>query len=510
MSDLNSCTGRWRLALLALATLSPGFVLASTGDGLARPESGYYADVRVHFAFDDMAAVRLFDGNDFRSEMKWDYAEIETLLANSGATGLDRLFFEHSPESLELLKKNGEARRGITLPDLNNWYTVVMPDEDSARELASQLSSSPFIRYAALTPIPMPNAVDISPTTPNYMSFQDYQDAAGYGVGIASAWAETNGTGVGVSIMHHEGGWVTDHEDTDMVYTGGGNSSDSGWWNHGTACVSILAAPNNGYGVTGLAYGADQMLSRGFWDNGSPNTWIACQGYLEVGDVISASWGYGGSLPSGYNCSCNPGQAGGQPAESDQADFDAIQTITANGYIVLNSASNGCVPMDNALYNGKYNLNVRDSGALIIGAIDPGGAPACFTNYGSRVDAHAWGSAVYSSGYGDLFTGGGDDRQYYTSGFGGTSAACPIVSGAVATLQAVYKQRNGGAVLDPWELRSLLRSTGTPQTSQAGTKPISNMPDLAELLVAIGGGGPDVTPPSISHTPIVSSGFTGP
>lgn len=509
MSELNSCTGLRLGTMLALGLL-PSLVLASTGDGLARPSSGYYADIRVHFAFDDMAQVRLHDGRDFRSGMKYDYADVEALLQTMGARNLDRLFFEHDPQVLEGLKKTGEARRGITLPDLNNWYTCVMPDEASARELVAALASHPLIRSAAVTPIPVPHAVDIAPTTPNYQGSQDYHDAANYGVGIASAWGQTNGTGTGISILHHEGGWITTHEDLNLNYTGGGNSTDSGWYNHGTACVSILAAPSNAYGVTGLAYGADELLSRGFWDNGSPNTWIACQSYLQPGDVISASWGYGGSLPSGYNCSCNPGQAGSQPAESDQADFDAIQTVTANGYIVVNSAANGCVPMDNALYNNKYNLNVRDSGALIIGAIDPGGAPACFTNYGSRIDAHAWGSSVVSAGYGDLFNGGGDNRQYYTSDFGGTSAACPIVSGSVAALQAVYKQRNAGAVMDAWQLRNLLRTTGTPQTSQQSTKPISNMPDLAELLVAIGGGGPDVVPPAISHSPLGNTGNTGP
>lgn len=119
--------------LLALGLLAPAWAAADTDHTPARPASGYYADVRVHFAFDDMAQVRLHGGNDFRSAMKYDYADVERLLARMGARNLDRLFFEHSPEHLETLKKNGEARRGITLPDLNNWYTCVLPDEDTAR-----------------------------------------------------------------------------------------------------------------------------------------------------------------------------------------------------------------------------------------------------------------------------------------------------------------------------------------------------------------------------------------
>ncbi len=491
-------------ASLLMATLpAQAMQLHGPLEGVERPATGYYAAPRVEFAFDDMTRVRLVEGVDFKSAMKWEYEEIEDLLQRYAVEDLRRLF-DQDLAKLDELKATGEARTGKTLPDLANWYTCILPDEHTARELAAKLAESPFIRSASATGVPIPHAVDIAPTTPNYEPSQDYHDAAPYGVGIASAWAEPNGTGTGVNVLHYEGDWTLDHENYDVSYEGGGQIGSSNWINHGTACLSILGANDGGYGVTGLAHGADGLYCYGI--DGGSSGWINATNSLNPGDVISASWGWGGSLPGGYSCSCNPGQTGSQPAESNQADFDAISSITANGYIVVNSAANGCVPMDNALYGGIYDLNQRDSGALIIGAIDPGGDPSCFTNYGSRIDAHSWGSSVYSAGYGDLFTGGGDDRQYYTSDFGGTSAACPIVSGAIAALQAVYKQRNGGDVLDPWELRTLLRTTGTPQASQSGSKPISNQPDLEELLDAIGGGGPDVTPPSISHTPLENTG----
>ena len=501
---LNLSILAWRGSLLALLA---GLPLAA--QALERPTDGYYSQPRVHFAFVDEAPVRL-DGRDFTSPMKWDYADVETLLRAAGATDWNRLFDEHSIAELDALRKTGEARRGTALPDLNNWYTVVVPSDAVAATLAAELAKNPRVRSAEVTKIPTMNAVDLSPTTPSWAGSQGYQSAAPTGVGIAAAWAESGGDGQGVRILHCEGGWIVDHEDFDLTYTGGGNSTDSGWWNHGTACVSILGARQNAYGVTGMTPNLDGLFCRGIFDAGSPNAWISSTNYVDPGDVISASWGYGGSAPPGQVCVCNCAQFGGQPAESDQADFDAIQTITANGYIVVNSASNGSISLDDPYYGGMYDLNVRDSGALLIGAIDPGGAPTCWTNYGSRVDAHAWGSAVYSAGYGDLFTGGGDTRQYYTSDFGGTSSACPIVSGSVAALQGVYKASHGGAVLDSWQLRELLRSTGTDQTGDFG-KNVSNMPDLVQLIAAVGGGGPDVTPPSISHQPLGNTGDeTGP
>jgi len=464
-----------------------------------RPAEGYYAQPRVEFSFSAEAAVSL-NGEDFTSPMKWDYSDVETLLRETGASQWKRLFSEHSPEQLDQLRKAGEARRGIKLANLNNWYTVVLPSDEAAVELAARLAKNPRIRSASVTPLPVMFAADIAPATPNWLANQGYQAAAPAGTGITSAWAMPGGSGQGIRVLHCEGGWVLDHEDYDLTYTGGGNSGDSGWWNHGTACVSILGARNNGYGVTGMTPLLDGLFSHGIMDAGGPAAWIASMGYLNVGDVISASWGYSGTPVPGQVCVCNCGQFGGVPAEANQADFDAIQTVTANGYIVVNSASNGSMPLDDAFYGGAYNLNVRDSGALLIGAIDPGGNPTCWTNHGSRVDAHAWGSAVYSAGYGDLFSGGGDTRQYYTSSFGGTSSACPIVSGCVAATQGAFKSATG-TVLDAWQFRSLLRTTGTPQTGSF-SKLISNQPDVPQLIAAALALTPDGTPPVIAHMPL--------
>jgi len=489
------------LPLLAPAALLAAPRLLPVPEGAQRPAEGYYSQPRVEFAFEDRATVSLV-GRDFRSSLKWDYADVEALIHEAGALELGRMFASTTPEQLDALRKSGEARRpGLRLPDLNNWYTVVLPSEQAAEELAAKLAKNPRVRSASVAPLPVMQAADIAPTTPDYSASQDYQDAAPYGVGIAAGWAQPGGQGQNVSILHCEGGWVVDHEDYDLTYTGGGNTSDSGWWNHGTACVSILGAPDNGYGVSGMAPAAAGLYSRGIFDFGGPDAWIASMAYLDAGDVISASWGYGGTPAPGQTCVCNCSQFGGVPAESNQADFDAIQTVTASGILVVTSASNGSMPLDDPYYAGAYDLGVRDSGALLIGAIDPGGVPTCWTNHGSRVDAHAWGSSVTSGGYGALFDGGGDTRQYYTSGFGGTSAACPIVSGAIASLQSLYKQASGGATIDPWQMRALLRGTGTPQTGDFA-KLIGNQPDLVQLIEAALSGLVDVTPPTIVHAPV--------
>ena len=84
-----------------------------------------------------------------------------------------------------------------------------------------------------------------------------------------------------------------------------------------------------------------------------------------------------------------------------------------------------------ARWNGVFDRNVRDSGAVMVGAGTPTGRIAeWFTNYGSRVDLEGWGSSVTTTGYGDLWNTGPDST--YTAGFNGTSSATPIVTGSVA------------------------------------------------------------------------------
>jgi hypothetical protein len=156
-----------------------------------------------------------------------------------------------------------------------------------------------------------------------------------------------------------------------------------------------------------------------------------------------------------------------------QAEFDAIQLATSRGINVVEVASNGSMNLDHAIYEGRFDRTSRDSGAIMVGAAEASPVPhtpTCFSNYGSRLDVAAQGEDVWTTGYGIVKIAGDDTRQWYTDRFGGTSSASAIVAGAVASLMGI--QRNGltaGAanagvhVLNPAELRTLLRETGRPQ-----------------------------------------------
>ena len=72
---------------------------------------------------------------------------------------------------------------------------------------------------------------------------------------------------------------------------------------------------------------------------------------------------------------------------------------------------------------------------------------------------------------------------WYTGGFAGTSAAAPMVAGALACVQGVLRAE-GRTPLDPAQARAALRETGSPQQAAAdgSLQPIGNRPDIGQLI----------------------------
>jgi subtilisin family serine protease len=109
-----------------------------------------------------------------------------------------------------------------------------------------------------------------------------------------------------------------------------------------------------------------------------------------------------------------------------------------------------------------------------------------FSNFGSRVDCFAWGEHIDTSG--DGFTG--QDPHVYTTDFGGTSGASPIVAGCAVLLQAL-RRANGLVPHSPAEVRALLSDSAinTVSADPAGDL-IGVMPDLRAIAQRPAGGSP--------------------
>jgi serine protease len=372
-----------------------------------------------------------------------------------------------------------ERATGERLPRLESYRTVRFERglrNDELKSALSQLLKDPDVETAYAEPR-AENAVleeseaplatlSFAPTT-DFQGKQFHLEAPPLGVNAPFAWSLAGGDGSLVRIIDIEWGWQTKHEDFTPPFW---NKSGGSVQDHGTAVWGEVAAKKNGEGVTGIAHGA----AFGVQAYSNASSYHEAGVNLVAGDILIIE-------------QHAPGPDAGKwaPQEYAQANFDAFKILTAKGVLVIAAAGNGGSNLDSSAYKKAFDMSFRDSGAIMVGAGGPPGTDhlkrLSFSNYGSRVDAFAYGRSVVTAGYGDLFNGGG--TRTYTGQFSGTSSATPIVVGAVAAIQSIAKSR--GRLLSPAEVRAALRKTGTPQAGGTGQR-IGNLPDIEALVKELG------------------------
>ncbi|MCP4710305.1 MAG: hypothetical protein GY869_16915, partial [Planctomycetes bacterium] len=435
-------------------------------------------DVRadlIELKFVENSAVRLRQGS-FISLDRTDLSTLNTFLADYSAVEIGSMFDGVSEEKLTQDKLTGQAKSGLELADLNLWYVCHVADESQSQDFVDGLNALDVVEIAYPAPIPetASQAIEKAPQTrdtPDFTDMQDYLYEAPVGVDASYAWTIPGGFGEDVKWIDVEIGWNWDHEDLPQpFFQGGPQQTDS----HGTAVVGEVSGIHNGYGIDGIAPGA-QVGCVYYDDPGYPNVsgaFYTAYENLDEGDAFLIELHAPG--PGGdYIC-----------MEYWQANFDVIQTATANGVICVEAAGNGGANFDNPIYDGLFDRDVRDSGAIICGAADGYGLVRLyFSNYGSRLDSFGWGESVTTTGYGDLY--GNNINEYYTAGFSGTSSASPICLGPVLCIQGIIKAL-GADVLTPLEIRALLTETGSPQQPNQDQY-IGTRPDLYAAYQALGG-----------------------
>ncbi len=389
--------------------------------------------------------------------------------------------FELPKEKLDEMRQFGINRSGMQLPDLSLYNRISldesMTDAEKLQKI-NKLLALDIIETAYFPPFPelatmeITDVVSTPQATPNFEGGQYYLTPAPVGIDAHYAWGVPGGRGENIKVIDIEGNWIQTHEDLhggiEDFHIAGNVINDAGWWNHGTAVLGEIAADSNDFGMTGIAFEVDL----GTVSIGSMSTSTAITTAMnnsDTGDVILIELHAAGPDASGE------GQDGYVMMEYWQDNFDAILLASAMGRIIVEAAGNGAENFDDAsIYGNLFDPAFRFSGAIVVGASSNVHVPASFTNYGQRVDVHAFGTwDVYSLGYGDLF--GTNSDEHYTSSFSGTSSASPIITGACAVLEGVSKA-NHGRVLDHNEIRSLLIDYSTPQASSS--KLIGPLPDL--------------------------------
>lgn len=413
--------------------------------------------------------------------------------------------FSASAKDLRALTASAQEHSDHELTDLTLYFLAELKDAEQSANLAQALGELKFVEFAhpvrrpeppnqVLTPQPHRRfAFDIPPTTNDLSPLQGYKDSAPHGIHLPKSGGLKNVSGEGVRIVDVEQGWILDHEDLGMgmrdilapadfvefvpwFYDSSGQT-DSGVVHHGTAALGVMGAVKNGYGMTGIAHRAEYRVSPELYliapysattyiDNMRFNRYDAIMRaitYLGHGDILVLEMQTNGCSEEADKDEIKV------PAEWDRVVYDLTQIATAEGIVVVAAAGNGSQNLAAPECEHRFGPHYTDSGAIIVGASHSTTRVRMdFSNYGPRVDLHAWGENVATLGYDrngiapDSLSSN-EIQQFYTEDFSGTSSATPIVAGAAAVIQSRHKycQRRP---LNSRQMRDLLIKNGTPQS----------------------------------------------
>lgn len=405
---------------------------------------------------------------------------------------LSRVFTVDSDRLGELQRRAAEMDPTYKTPDFGAFYYVDGPPETDLIALVRRLLSWKTVREAYIDeggPDPVVNAAD-DPRSPN----QGYLDPSPDGIDAEYAWTFAGGDGAGQRFIDLEQGWTLTHEDITAhgatLLHGTLLDSSRG---HGTSVLGEVTAVDNAIGCVGIVPNVASVDVVSFNGSTRPAAIIAALASLGFGDTLlleAQVWLNGTTLLG--------------PIEAYDAEYEAIRLATALGIIVVeaggNGTNNGSTPplaMDTyTTLSGKAILNrdtsnpdFRDSGAIIVTAASST-APhtrLAYGPHGKRIDCYAWGQNINT-----LSSDSTGSTTAYTTSFGGTSGASPIITGSALAVQGRAEAQLGFR-FSPRQMRAVLSNptTGTtPATTE--TTLIGVMPNLHRIFDAVFNAAPDI------------------
>lgn len=321
--------------------------------------------------------------------------------------------------------------------------------------------------------------------TPDFERRQTYLDAAG-GMNVRAAWARQV-TGKGARIHFTDGGLFAEHEDLranpDLHIVTLEPNDDP---RHGTASTGVLLATRNGLGVTGISHDSELYLhhNRASDAQGRLRTLKDLLRLVEPGDIVGIN-----------RQTANPGVLTTfLPALHDRAWWEVIQQLTQRGAVVVVAASNGSSQSvaDKGTVRGygvdlgqwRYFNDLGDANAIVVGACQSwDGKPHVYSNYNYRYRMlNAWGDSVTTLAYGALQDKSGDNRDY-TDNYGGTSAATPLVAGALSLIQS-YAMEQHHLYLDANQMHQLVMASGYQDATlpDSDVLPMGSRPNVLGAL----------------------------
>lgn len=443
-----------------------------------------FSDEWVHVKFVEGSNV-VWRGDRFSDDSGQNLSLVGVALAKKVIAEV-RPTFNRERAAVRAWKARGEAQSGVIGPDLSLWYSIrVRGGAEAVAGLINDLNASPAVEIAHPEARPelalaagaaSKHDLSASSLIPDFTGLQGYLYNPPVGLNAPAAWSYPGGRGAGGKFIDVELAWTQEHLDFPferLFYVGGAPEDPTqAYVDHGTAVLGEMIGQQNGFGINGFAHELDGYGIVAIDINAWP---VVPQYFQEAVDHLEAGDAWLIELqmfPPGHSAT---------PMEWLQVNYDVIWTSTwARDVMCVEAGANGSQNLDDASWGGLFNRNVRDSGAIMVAAGTPNGLVAeSFTNYGSRMDLHAWGSSIVTTGYGDLYNEGPQQTRY-TAGFSGTSGASPMVTGAALCLAGIA--RAAGVPFTPEILRSVLHDTGTPQQ---GALLIGPRPDLGAAAASI-------------------------
>jgi Ca2+-binding RTX toxin-like protein len=255
---------------------------------------------------------------------------------------------------------------------------------------------------------------------------------------IETIWNEVTGAGVSVYVADDGVQWthpdLAANYDASRHFSFGGITYDpmppTGNDGHGTSVAGLIAAAANGTGGVGVAHGA-QVTGLDFL-SGNPflplDAEFAAMGWARNFDIMSNSWGAFPAFDASLSLT--------NPASWDAIVAGIFATVSAEGRgglgtIIVQAAGNDqWNAQGEGLQAARHTISVAATG--------PTGQVTSYSSFGANIVVAAPAAAVTT----DLVGEGGYNRSgdadplplAYTSTFGGTSAATPVVSGVVALM----------------------------------------------------------------------------
>ena len=237
--------------------------------------------------------------------------------------------------------------------------------------------------------------------------------------------------------------------------------------NHGNACAGIIAASHNNEGIAGIAPNCVIMPIRVTFGYSSLDDFVSALNFAIINgaDIISNSWSVLTSEPNYF------------PAIVSEINNATYNGRNGKGCVVSFAAGNTA----HRVYNGTgyvtFPANCSNELMITVGASDRNNEVANYSPSGDKISVVAPSHKAYqdqisgegfeiwtidtpdSAGYnpnketGEVLPSFGINYLSYTGRFGGTSAACPQVSGTAALMLSINPN------LSVYEIKNIIEKT---------------------------------------------------